>query len=194
MRILRPAEVRQIASGQPVTPANRSSSNQSASSTSNTYSDKRNAVQNGIGVSGDGNNTSYSSSSYSLTTDQGAVQAGIGAAIAALGANAQTAAAAISGNGAVAANANSTMADVSKSVVEASSHLADVGLSMLQTNTALANSLEGGVNQSVQAVTGIAQQLAQTQVAASNDNKYIIAAGLAVVAIVGLAAFSKKGL
>ena len=170
MRILRPAEIANMARGEPVIPANRSSSNESKSSTSNNYADKRNAVQNGIGVSGDGNNTSYSS--YTVTTDQGAVQAGIGAA--------------------VAANANSSMADVSKSVVAATSHLADVGLSMLQTNTALANSLEGGVNQTTQAVTGLAQQLASTQIASQNDNRYLIAAGLAVVAIVGVAAFSKK--
>lgn len=189
MRILRPAEVQNMARGEPVTPCNRSSSSSSASNTTNNYADKRNAVQNGIGVSGDGNNTSYSS--YSVTTDQGAINAGMSTAIAALQSNAATAAAAIAGNGAVAANANSSMADVSKSVVAASSHLADVGLSMLQTNTALANSLEGGVNQSVQAVTGIAQQLASTQIAAQNDNRYLIAAGLAVVAIVGFAAFSK---
>ena len=62
---------------------------------------------------------------------------------------------------------------------------------MLQSNTALANSLEGGVSQATQAVTGIAQQLAQTQIASQNDNRYLIAAGLAVVAIVGFAAFSK---
>ncbi|MCX5545690.1 hypothetical protein M3A49_40815 [Paraburkholderia sp. CNPSo 3076] len=190
MRILRPAEVQNMARGEPVTPCNRSSDNASSSSTSNNYADKRNAVQNGIGVSGDNNQTSYSS--YSVTTDQGAVQAGIGAAVAALGTQAQTAAAAINGTAAVAANANSSMTDVSKSVVAATSHLADVGLSMLQTNTALANSLEGGVNQTTQAVTGLAQQLASTQIASQNDNRYLIAAGLAVVAIVGVAAFSKK--
>lgn len=189
MRILRPAEVQNMARGEPVTPCNRSSSSSSASNTTNNYADRRNAVQNGIGVSGDGNTTSYSS--YSVTTDQGAINAGMSTAIAALQSGAATAAAAIAGNGAVAANANSSMADVSKSVVDASSHLADVGLSMLQTNTALANSLEGGVNQATQAVTGIAQQLASTQIAAQNDNRYLIAAGLAVVAIVGFAAFSK---
>ncbi|WP_322005230.1 hypothetical protein [Paraburkholderia tropica] len=172
-----------MARGEPVTPCNRSSSNASQSSTSNNYADKRNAVQNGIGVSGDGNNTSYSS--YAVTADPTIATAAIGGAVA-------SASAAINGNSAVAANANSSMADVSKSVVAASSHLADVGLSMLQTNTALANSLEGGVNQAMQATTGIAQQLAQTQIAAQNDNRYLIAAGLAVVAIVGVAAFSKK--
>lgn len=199
--ILRPEQVRLLAQGLPKTPANRSSSNSSDSRTSNSYADKRNAVQNGIGVSGDGNTTSYSS--YSFSTDQGAVQAGIDAAVAALGSNAAVAANA-NGNmadvakqalgfgGVVTQAALGSNADVSKSVVSASSHLADVGLSMLQTNTALTNSLEGGVNQATQAVTGIAQQLAQSNIAAQNDNRYLIAAGLAVVAIVGLAAFHKK--
>lgn len=188
MRILRPAEVQNMARGEPATPCNRSDSNASSSATTNNYADRRNAVQNGIGVSGDNNSTSY----FSVTTDGGAVQAAMQTATAALGAQAATAAAAINGNSAVAANANASMADVSKSVVAASSHLADVGLSMLQTNTALANSLEGGVNQTTQAVAGIAQQLAQSNIAAQNDNRYLIAAGLAVVAMVGLAAFGKK--
>lgn len=194
-----------LAAGLPATPANRSDDTSSSSSTSNTYQDRRNAVQGGIGTSGDGNTTNATI----ISTDQGAVQGGIAAAIAginaaaassatsgavavnAMGANGMVALNAINANGTVAANANSTMADVSKSVLTASSHLADVGLSMLQTNTALANSLSGGVNQATQAVTGIAQQLAQTQIAAQNDNRYLIAAGLAVVAIVGFAAFSK---
>lgn len=95
--------------------------------------------------------------------------------------------------GGVSWNATNSMADVAKSTIAASGHLADVGLSMLQTNTALANSLTGGFSQATQAVTGIASQLAQTQVAAANDNRYLIAAGMAVVAIVGVMAFSKKG-
>ncbi|MFX1803524.1 hypothetical protein PWR66_07710 [Paraburkholderia sp. A1RO-5] len=224
--ILRPQQVQQLARGEPVTPANRSDSTSSASSTQNNYADRRNAVQNGIGVSGDNNSTSYFN--ISTTTDAGAVQAGIGAAIAgtanaingmgavatnAINANGAVAynannvvggiaANAINANGAVASNANnivastasgavSNMASVSKDVLSASSHLADVGLSMLQANTSLANSLFGGTQQSVQAVTGIAQQLAATQIAAQNDNRYLIAAGMAVVAIVGFAAFSK---
>lgn len=178
--IRRPEQLRLMRCGLPVIPANRSSDNASTSSTSNTYQDRRNAVQGGIGTSGDGNTTNATV----ITTDMGAVTAGIGAASAATQA-------AIGGNTAVAVNANSTMADVSKSVVTASSHLADVGLSMLQTNTALANELYGGTLQSTQAVTGIAQQLAQTQIAAQNDNRYLIAAGMAVVAIVGFAAFGK---
>lgn len=174
--ILRPAQVRMLAAGLPATPANRSSDNESSSSTSNTYQDRRNAVQGGVGVSGDGNTTNATI----IATDQGAVQGGISAAIAG-----------ISGTVSAANNANANMADVSKSVVTASSHLADVGLSMLQTNTALANSLMGGAQQNTQAVTQIASDLAKTQIAAQNDNRYLIAAGIAVVAIVGVAAFSK---
>ncbi|EMN5130708.1 hypothetical protein RVV79_003835 [Burkholderia contaminans] len=93
--------------------------------------------------------------------------------------------------GGVAYGANANAADIARSSIAASSHLADVGLSMLQTSTALTNSLQGGANQAALAATGIAQQLAQTQVAAANDNRYLIAAGMAVVAIVGVMAFSK---
>lgn len=244
--ILRPQQVQQLARGEPCTPANFKSggNNSTASSTTNNYADRRNAVQNGIGVSGDNNSTSYFS--ISNTTDMGAVQAGIGAALQgtanAINGMGAVATNAINANGAVAYNANNVvgaiaghamdatgavaynannvvagiasnaigsaanannvvagtansamtnMADVSKDVVSASSHLADVGLSMLQTNTALANSLTGGFMNATQAVTGVAQQLAQTQIAAQNDNRYLIAAGMAVVAIVGFAAFSR---
>jgi hypothetical protein len=236
--ILRPEQVRQLAAGQPRTPANfKSGGNQStASNTTNNYADRRNAVQNGIGVSGDNNSTSYFSVTNS--SDYGAIGAGITAAIQgtanaingmgqvstnAMNANGAVSVGALNAMGATATNANnvvgaiansainangavttnamntvagvaggavSNMASVSQDVVSASNHLADVGLSMLQTNTALANSLFGGTQQSVQAVTGIAQQLAATQIAAQNDNRYLIAAGLAVVAIVGFAAFS----
>ncbi|OJB11573.1 hypothetical protein [Burkholderia ubonensis] len=189
--IKRPEQIRLLALGLPDTPANRSDSNSSESKTENNYADRRNAVQGGAAISGD-NNTMFTSIT---TTDQGAVQAGLGAAVAALGANSSVANTAI--NGAVGAAYNAT-SDVTAlagksmdTTLAASSHLADVGLAMLQTNTALANSLEGGVNQAMQATTGIASQLAQTQVAAANDNRYLIAAGMAVVAIVGVMAFSK---
>lgn len=196
--IKRPEQVRLLAMGLPDIPANRSDSNASSSSTQNNYNDRRNAVQGGAAISGD-NNTMFTSIT---TTDQGAVQAGIGAALAGAGVAGDVAKAALNGNGALALgaiNANgavstaatSSMADVAKSTISASNHLADVGLSMLQTSTALADHLSGGFNQATQAVTGIASQLAQTQVAAANDNRYLIAAGMAVVAIVGVMAFSK---
>ncbi|KWF19828.1 hypothetical protein [Burkholderia ubonensis] len=185
--IKRPEQIRLLALGLPDTPANRSDSNSSESKTENNYADRRNAVQGGAAISGD-NNTMFTSIT---TTDQGAVQAGLGAAVAALGANNSVANNAIWAEANTAGNATDNMARVSQSTLTASSHLADVGLAMLQTNTALANSLEGGVNQAMQATTGIAQQLAQTQVAAANDNRYLIAAGMAVVAIVGVMAFSK---
>ncbi|WP_176034774.1 hypothetical protein [Burkholderia multivorans] len=207
--IKRPEQVRLIAMGLPDTPANRSDSNASSSSTTNNYNDRRNAVQGGAAISGD-NNAMFTSIT---TTDQGAVQAGINAALGgagvagqvatnainasgalslgAINANGALALGAINANGAVAAGATSSMADVARSTITASGHLADVGLSMLQANTALANSLTGGFSQATQAVTGIASQLAQTQVAAANDNRYLIAAGMAVVAIVGVMAFSK---
>lgn len=196
--IKRPEQVRLLAMGLPDTPANRSDSNQSASSTTNNYQDRRNAVQGGAAISGDGN-TMFTSIT---TLDGGAVQAGINAALGGAGvagsvatnavnANGALSLGAIKENGAVAAGATSSMADVARSTITASSHLADVGLSMLQTNTALANSLQGGFMGATNAVTGIASQLAQTQVAAANDNRYLIAAGMAVVAIVGVMAFSK---
>ncbi|UEP45640.1 hypothetical protein [Burkholderia sp. B21-005] len=185
--IKRPEQVRLLAMGLPDTPANRSDSNASSSSTQNNYNDRRNAVQGGAAISGD-NNTMFTSIT---TTDQGAVQAGIGAALAGAGVAGQVATSALNANGAVSTAATSSMADVAKSTLSASNHLADVGLSMLQTSTALADHLTGGFNQATQAVTGIASQLAQTQVAAANDNRYLIAAGMAVVAIVGVMAFSK---
>ncbi|MBR8254351.1 hypothetical protein [Burkholderia ambifaria] len=196
--IKRPEQIRLLAMGLPDTPANRSDSNESSSSTQNNYHDRRNAVQGGAAISGD-NNTMFTSI---VATDQGAVQAGIGAALGGAGVagqvatsalNAQGALAlgAINANGAVSTAATSSMGDVAKSTIAASNHLADVGLSMLQTSTALADHLTGGFNQATQAVTGIASQLAQTQVAAANDNRYLIAAGMAVVAIVGVMAFSK---
>ncbi|HDR9314048.1 TPA: hypothetical protein QDB16_000487 [Burkholderia vietnamiensis] len=185
--IKRPEQVRLLAMGLPDTPANRSDSNQSASSTTNNYQDRRNAVQGGAAISGDGN-TMFTSIT---TLDGGAVQAGINAALGGAGVAGSVATNAVNANGALALGTTSSMADVAKSTITASNHLADVGLSMLQTNTALANSLTGGFSQATQAVTGIASQLAQTQVAAANDNRYLIAAGMAVVAIVGVMAFSK---
>lgn len=176
--ILRPEQVRMLAMGLPATPANKSSDSTSRSDTTNQYADKRNAVQNGVGISGDGN------TSYSVTTDSGSVAAAMQAMIAAVNGNSATAAAAINGNSTVAGTAiNGT--------VDASKHLEDVGLAMLQANTSLANSLTGGALQSAATTTQIAADLAKTQVAAQNDNRYLIAAALAVVAIVGFAAFSK---
>ncbi|CAE6821900.1 hypothetical protein [Paraburkholderia nemoris] len=176
--ILRPQQVRMLAAGLPATPANRSSSDSSTSDTTNNYADKRNAVQGGVGISGD-NNTSYS-----VTTDGGSVQAAMTAMIAAINGNSTTAASAV--------NANTSVANTAiTSTVDASKHLEDVGLSMLQANTALTNSLTGGALQSAAQTTQIAADLAKTQVAAQNDNRYLIAAGLAVVGIVGVMAFSK---
>ncbi|RQQ65546.1 hypothetical protein [Burkholderia stagnalis] len=184
--ILRPQQVRLLAMGLPATPANKSSDSSSSSNTTNNYEDKRNAVQNGIGVSGDNNLTSYSS--YSVTTDGGAVTAALDAmkavAGAVIGGNNSAAQAAINGNSSVASQAITSTA-------AASNHLEDVGLAMLQANTALANSLMGGAQQNTQAVTQIASDLAKTQIASQNDNRYLIAAGLAVVCIVGVMAFSK---
>jgi hypothetical protein len=192
--ILRPQQVRMLAMGLPATPANKSSDSKSESNTTNSYADKRNAVQNGVGISGDGNSSSYSS--VSVTTDGGAVQAAMQAMIAAITGNSAVAGAAINGNSAVAANANTSMAGVANtaitSTVDASKHLEDVGLSMLQANTALANSLTGGALNSAATTTQIAADLAKTQVAAQNDNRYLIAAGLAVVCIVGVMAFKGK--
>jgi hypothetical protein len=200
--ILRPQQVRMLAMGLPATPANKSSDSKSSSNTTNSYADKRNAVQGGVGISGDNNSSSY----YSVTTDGGAVQAAMQAMVAAitgnsdvagaaLSANNNVSGAAINGNSAVAANANASMAGVANtaitSTVDASKHLEDVGLSMLQANTALTNSLTGGAMQSAAQTTQIAADLAKTQVAAQNDNRYLIAAGLAVVCIVGVVAFTK---
>jgi hypothetical protein len=190
MLILRPDQRRLMALGLPTTPANKSSDNSSKSETANTYQDKRNAVQNGIGVSGDGNATSYSSKSntnvYSVQTDGGSIAAALDAMKAAVTGNGAVAQSAISGNSSVAKTAIDSTAS-------ASSHLADVGLAMLQANTALANSLMGGAQQNTAAVTGIASDLAKTQIASQNDNRYLIAAGLAVVCIVGVMAFAHKG-
>jgi hypothetical protein len=189
--ILRPQQVRMLAMGLPATPANKSSDSSSSSNTTNNYADKRNAVQGGVGISGDNNSSSY----FSVTTDGGAVQAAMQAMVAAISGNSAVAGAAINGNSAVAANANTSMAGVANtainSTVDASKHLEDVGLSMLQANTALTNSLTGGALQSAAQTTQIAADLAKTQVAAQNDNRYLIAAGLAVVCIVGVVAFTK---
>ncbi|USX03827.1 hypothetical protein [Paraburkholderia fungorum] len=180
--ILRPQQIALMRMGAPVTPANKSSDSTSSSNTTNTYADKRNAVQNGVGISGDGNSSSYFS--VTNTTDSGSVQAAMQAMIAA-----------INGNSATAANANATVNSVANTAITstaaASQHLEDVGLSMLQANTALTNSLTGGALQSAAQTTQIAADLAKTQVAAQNDNRYLIAAGLAVVGIVGVMAFSK---
>jgi hypothetical protein len=181
--ILRPQQIALMRMGAPVTPANKSSDSTSSSNTTNNYADKRNAVQGGVGISGDGNSSSY----YSVTntTDDGAVSAAMNAMIAA-----------INGNSNVANNATSSMGAVANtaitSTVDASKHLEDVGLAMLQANTSLTNSLTGGALQSAAQTTQIAADLAKTQVAAQNDNRYLIAAGLAVVCIVGVMAFKGK--
>lgn len=178
--ILRPQQIALMRMGAPVTPANKSSDSTSRSDTTNTYADKRNAVQGGVGQSGDGNSSSY----FSVSTDGGSVQAAMQAMIAAINGNSTTAASAV--------NANTSVANTAiTSTVDASKHLEDVGLSMLQANTALTNSLTGGALQSAAQTTQIAADLAKTQVAAQNDNRYLIAAGLAVVGIVGVMAFSK---
>ncbi|CAB3726200.1 hypothetical protein [Paraburkholderia rhynchosiae] len=182
MRILRPAQVQLLAAGLPATPANKSSDSTSRSDTTNQYADKRNAVQGGVGQSGDGNSSSY----FSVSTDGGSVAAAMQAMIAA-----------ITGNTSVATNANSSMGAVANTAItstaDASKHLEDVGLAMLQANTALTNSLTGAAMNSAGQTTQIAADLAKTQVAAQNDNRYLIAAGLAVVAIVGVTAFGHKG-
>jgi hypothetical protein len=226
MRILRPAELHLMRQGLPATPANFKGGSTSTSNPTTTYNyaDKRNAVQNGIGVSGDNNLTSYSS--FAVTTDGGAVKAAMDAATAGNMFANQTAQAASYFNAVTstgAANAATQAAQTAitgntqlattaiNSTAQASQHLSDVGLSMLQANTALANSLTNGTNnlatglfstvgglyrdaaaQESNAV-GIAADLAKTQVAAQNDNRYLIAAGLAVVCIVGVMAFSHKG-
>jgi hypothetical protein len=181
--ILRPQQIALLRMGAPVTPANKSSDSKSSSNTTNSYADQRNAVQDGVGISGNGNSSSYSS--YSVSTDAGSVQAAMNAMIAA-----------ISGNSTTAQNSNNAMGAVAStainSTVDASKHLEDVGLSMLQANTALTNSLTGGALQSAAQTTQIAADLAKTQVAAQNDNRYLIAAGLAVVCIVGVMAFKGK--
>jgi hypothetical protein len=171
-----------MSQGLPPTPANKTSDSTSESNTTNSYADKRNAVQGGVGISGDGNSSSY----FSVSTDGGAVAAAMNAMIAA-----------INGNSAVASNANGTMGAVANTAItsttDASKHLEDVGLGMLQANTALANSLTGSALQSAATTTQIAADLAKTQVAAQNDNRYLIAAALAVVCIVGVMAFNHKG-
>jgi hypothetical protein len=190
--ILRPQQVALMRMGAPVTPANKSSDSTSRSDTTNTYADKRNAVQGGVGQSGDGNSSSY----FSVSTDGGAVQAAMQAMIAAISGNSSVAANSNNAMAATAANAlavnNSVSNTAISSTVDASKHLEDVGLSMLQANTALANSLTGGALNSAATTTQIAADLAKTQVAAQNDNRYLIAAGLAVVCIVGVMAFKGK--
>jgi hypothetical protein len=132
----------------------------------------------------------------SVTTDGGAVQAAMQAMIAAISGNSSVAANSNNAMAATAANAlavNNSVANTAISnTVDASKHLEDVGLSMLQANTALANSLTGGALNSAATTTQIAADLAKTQVAAQNDNRYLIAAGLAVVCIVGVMAFKGK--
>jgi hypothetical protein len=191
MMILRPAQVRMLAAGLPATPANKSSDSKSSSNTTNSYADQRNAVQDGVGISGNGNSSSYSS--YSVTTDGGAVQAAMNAMIAAISGNSTTAQNANNAMGAVAQGTTNAMGALASTAInstaDASKHLEDVGLSMLQANTALTNSLTGGALQSAAQTTQIAADLAKTQVAAQNDNRYLIAAGLAVVCIVGVMAF-----
>jgi hypothetical protein len=173
---------------------NSSTSSQTQNNTSTVTQDRRAVADGGSSVISADNSTIYNSS-----TDYGAI--GAGTAIAAGGMN-------MTAN--VAQNALNNMRDVAGSVVGASSHLSDVGLSMLQANTSLANSLANGSNNLTTHVldvvgglyrdlsshdaqtVGIAQDLAKTQVAAQNDNRYIIAAALAVVCIVGVMAFKGK--
>jgi len=189
--ILRPQQIALMRMGAPVTPANKSSDSTSRSDTTNQYADKRNAVQGGVGQSGDGNSSSY----FSVSTDGGAVSAAMNAMIAAINGVGGVALNAANNMGGVAVNAMNANGDVARTAItstaDASRHLEDVGLAMLQANTALTNSLSGGALNSAATTTQIAADLAKTQVAAQNDNRYLIAAGLAVVAIVGVMAFSK---
>lgn len=208
--ILRPQQIALMRQGLPATPANfkGGSTSQSNPTTTNQYADKRNAVQNGIGVSGDGNLTSYTSNSYSVTTDNGAINDAMALAGGAIGWSSNVATnIADAGLGSMRDTAISAI----NSTSQASQHLSDVGLSMLQANTALSNSLTNGTNNLATSLfstvgglyrdaaaqdtnaTQIAANLAQTQVAAQNDNRYLIAVGLAVVCIVGVMAFSHKG-
>lgn len=211
--ILRPEQRRLMALGLPTTPANKSSSSSSNPTTTNTYQDKRNAVSNGIGTSGDNNTTLYSTTNTTTVnaTDGGAIAGALGIANTAQWLQADTNNRATLAMNATANTAISTMADVAQNTTSASQHFADIGLSMLQGSNALTNSLATGSNNLAAGLfstvgglyrdaaaqetnaTQIAANLAQTQVAAQNDNRYLIAAGLAVVCIVGVMAFSHKG-
>lgn len=161
------------------------SSSQQKTSTTNTYADQRNAVQGGVGNSGN-NNTIINTS---VTTDDGAITGALNAATTAMTAaiqgNSTVASSAISNNSVVATNAIN-------SVTASENQLASTGLSMLQANTSLAQSLISSVMNGAQQTQQIAANLASQQVAASNDDKYLIVAGLAVVCIVGVMAFSGK--
>lgn len=114
--------------------------------------------------------------------------------------------------------ASSHLNDVGLSMLQANTALSnslatknlDTGAQMLGLNTSLAASLTNGTNNLVTHLmdtagglyrdaasntaqtTQIAADLAKTQVAAQNDNRYLIAAGLAVVAIVGFMAMKGK--
>jgi hypothetical protein len=116
------------------------------------------------------------------------------------------------------AGVSSHLGDVGLSMLQANTALTnslgtkvlDTGSQELSVNTALANSLANGSNNLVthvldvasglyrdaasgqQQTTQIAADLAKTQVAAQNDNRYLIAAGLAVIGIVGVMAFKGK--
>jgi hypothetical protein len=170
-----------------------SSDQQSNPTTNNVSQDRRNAVQNGVGVSGNGNNVT------SITTDDGAITGALNAATAAmtaaLSSNSVVSTNAINTTGAIASNAitaNGTVAtNAVNAVTSSENQLANTGLAMLQANTSLASSLISSVMNAGQQTQQIAANLASQQVAASNDDKYLIVAGLAVVGIVGFMAMSR---
>jgi hypothetical protein len=173
--------------------------------------DRRVVADGGSGVVNADNSTV---TMYQTQSDQGAIQAGVDigtqAIARAFGFASDSVAAGQSASlyGAQTSQyAVGTMGNAVTDLTKASSHLNDVGLSMLQANTALTNSLNSGADNLVThaldvaaglyrdagsaqtQTTQIAADLAKTQVAAQNDNRYLIAVGLAVVCIVGVMAF-----
>jgi hypothetical protein len=182
---------------------NSSTSSQTQNNTSTVTQDRRAVADGGSSVISADNSTI---NSYSNTSDYGAIAQAMALAGGALGwsSNVATNIADV-GIGAQ----RDTAIKAIQSVSDVSKHVGDIGLSMLTANTALTNSLANGSNNLVThaldvagglyrdaaskdaQVVGIAQDLAKTQVAAANDNRYLIAAGMAVVCIVAVMAFRK---
>lgn len=149
------------------------SQSSSSSQTTTTNTDKRQVIDNnGLGVSGDGT-TVYTTNSTSFT-DAGSIKAALDFA---------TSVDALNGKSL-------------DSVLGLSSHSADVGARAFGDVLTLADSLfQGGFDslKNTGASIQTAYQTAQSQQdnAATLDNKYLIAVGLAVVAIVAIKIWGK---
>lgn len=138
----------------------------SESQQSTTNADKRNAVSNGIGISGDGNalRLDTTTNNYSVVTDGGAVRAAL--------------------------DANTSSTSRALDSIDTSNHLVADGFSrLIDASTEVFNRGQAQIGQTQQMV-GDAWRSANTDGKGTIDNKTIIVLAVAAAAVAGVAVYA----